>query len=339
MKHPEAVDEQKLRTAVLESITPLSHVVDEIQNLLEGVYSLSELKLQRVSKLLWPRKSHPVLSHNFKIGDAIGTNFSTDWDIDDFRWKKTVVTGTEWGKQIKRQRLMLRFNPRRLAQRGFHFEDLHPVLYVAPEHAEKTQGVITLDQMLTEQRVESLDLITMGVSMFLNANTQYLLHREMAGHIPAYGMTLVDFYHVVRVSTTESMGREGTTGRLELMKTIFGRQGLEQQAFDEQIKAYKAGKHPGYNPLAEHYTDSADTFEGFIYYLINAFDSGRDISGELKQFYRLRGVDKRSALRNLYNQKAEEGDERYISCVKRMRSAYRHADHKWGYVDYRYEDL
>jgi hypothetical protein len=332
MNRPEAVNEQKLETVLKGSIDSLSHVVDVIQNLLEGIYGLSDLRLQRASRFLWPRKRSAVLKHNFGVGNATGTNFSTDWDMPVGAWRKEMWSGTDWGRQSDWERKLIRFNPRRIIQGRFRFQDLHPVLYVAPEHAEHAQGVTSLDQMLTEQRVESMELITMGVSMFLNANTQHLLYQEMPGRITGYGMTLVDFYHVVRET------ERGSAGRIELMRTLFGRQRLGQEAFNKSIEAIKKGELY-INPLAEHYTESADAFEGFIYYLIDVSNLRKDISPELKRFYRLKGIDKKNFLRNLYNQRVEEGDERYLPCARQLSYPDRYDDYRWGYVDHRYEGL
>lgn len=340
----EAVNEQELKGAVLGSIKPLTHVVDEIQDVLEGVYGLADLRLRRASQFLWPRQPSVVLKHNFKIGDAVGTNFSTDWDIPVGAWDKDLSYGPDWYRESKREKRALRLSPRRIIQGRFHFQDLHPSLYVAPNLAEQTQGVTSLDQMLTEQQAEGLELITMGVSMFLNAHTQYLLHREIPGRNTGYGMTLVDFYHVVRESSKRGdvditqIETKSRTGRFRLMRTLFGRQGLEQKAFDIMMEGIEKGEIY-YNPLAKHYTESTNAFEGFIYYLIDAFNLGRDISSELRHFYRLKGVDKRAFLAALYYQRVAEGDERYKKSAEILSYGREYDDHKWGYVDHRYKGL
>lgn len=342
----ERVNEQELRTSMLGSMNSLFQVVDGIQDILERAYGLQALKLRRVSQHLWPRKDSPVLRHNFEIGDATGTNFSTDWDIPTGAWKKDVSLGTDYYRQFNRERWLIRLNPRRIIQGRFHFQDLHPVLYVSPELAEKTQGVTSLDQMLTDQRVESLELITMGVSNFLNAHTQYLLHQEMPRPITAYGMALVDFYHVVRDSGKAgeniidigSSASRDRTGRFELIRTLFARQGLEAAASEIALEGLKEGK-VYYNPLAEQYTQSAEAFEGLIHYLIDTANGEIDVSSLLRDFYRLRGEAKKDFLMSLYEQKLETGDERYKKSLDELGYLDRNDPYKlnWGYVDLRYQ--
>lgn len=295
-----------------EVVSTTALLVDRVQGIIERAYDLNPRGLRRASDFLWPRKT----SANAEIfaRDAQDKPNSTCYVSDKkFLEGGWITTNASWMHQPQTwsERMNTRYNPRRLAFRAgvLPYEGINSVIFL---HRGIMGRIETPEpaQMLDQDYIHDLELVTEQVSHFLYEQVQYRTHRKFAGKIMSAAIAVLDWYLVLKNVPLNPDNKGAMVDNKVSVKSLVDNinSRLELNPFDFSL-----------NPWTTHFRKGVTILGGFVGHIIKKDKQGEDNTPELHQFYLMPPRNKLEYLEVLYEGYVKNGDERYKSFLAEVR--------------------